>query len=139
MTEGLTPPPALVAESGSSGLAGLAPSGFLMRLRAYLKVPSAGMLGNCCPWPVTTSVTTFVAKFRRQSPDFVASRGADNQWYLSFRGRNGQKVMTSEGYTRAYSARRAANDLVRRISLEKQEIVWHPESPTVWLGLLRRA
>jgi uncharacterized protein YegP (UPF0339 family) len=41
-------------------------------------------------------------------------RGQDGQWYIRLRAANGEIVLASEGYTRRWSARRAARRLQAR-------------------------
>lgn len=41
----------------------------------------------------------------------VVFRGADGQWYYKIVAANGQVLATSEGYTRKWSAKRAAKAL----------------------------
>lgn len=67
-----------------------------------------------------------------EAPDFVVFRGRpknrgelslSDQHYLSLRGGNGAKVMTSEGYTRSVSARRCADRIAARFG---RKVRWTP-------------
>ena len=71
----------------------------------------------------------------RRSPDFVVFKGKDGQWYLSLRGLNGQKVLTSEGYTRASTARKSGDTVMGRFGTH--DIVWHPEDKDTWHGRIK--